>query len=309
MREEPAALSVGHSARVREMERRSRARRRRLMRRPQFDKYRASPEWGRLRENGMDLDGFKSIYWWEWGHRFMGRVLGVAFGVPWIYLVARGRLRGPLAWQTGAVLALGGAQGAIGWWMVRSGLEDKGMVSHHRLTIHLGSALVIYSSLIWLGLNVITKSRAPLVAGAKPSALLLYAPVPIVFATAMTGAQVAGLDAGLIYNDTVVIPASEREHDYSARKQWHHRVAGVLTWASMCGIYAVCRAQRVLPARTMRFAGALALVATLQAGLGITTLVTLVQKEWASAHQIGSVLLLTAALHFSHDIRRIRMRV
>ena len=128
----------------------------------------------------------------------MGRLIGVAFGVPWLYFVAKGQLRGPLMWQTGGLLALGGVQGAIGWWMVKSGLENEGVVSHHRLTIHLGSALVIYSSLIWLGLNVVTKGKSleTIVPNKAPSRLLLYVPGPLVFATALTGAQVAGLDAG-----------------------------------------------------------------------------------------------------------------
>lgn len=275
----------------------------------EFARYRESPEFARLRTASFSLDDFKRIYYWEWGHRFMGRVLGLAFVGPWLYFVARGQLRGRLAWQTAAVAALGGAQGAIGWWMVRSGLDkDKGgMVSHHRLTVHLGSALVIYSSLIWLGLNVVTQGKA-LAATAAPSRALLFLPVPLVFGTALTGAQVAGLDAGLVYGHTLIIPADERERDYSARKQWHHRVMGVTTTLSMWALYAVCRKQALLPPRTMRFAGALAIMATVQAALGITTLWTLVKKEWASAHQIGSVLLLTAALHFSHDIRRILRR-
>ena len=108
-----------------------------------------------------------------------------------------------------------------------------------RLTAHLGCALVIYSSLIWLGLNVVTRGKALAPADASrglPSRVLLYLPVPLTFATAMSGAQVAGLDAGLIYNDTLVIDAEERAHDYSARKQWHHRVMGVTTTATMVDI-------------------------------------------------------------------------
>lgn len=128
----------------------------------------------------------------------MGRFIGLAFGIPWIYFVAKGQLRGPLMWQTAGVLCLGGAQGAVGWWMVKSGLQNEGMVSHHRLTVHLGSALVIYSSLIWLGLNVVTKGKAlqSVSATKLPPRGLLYVPVPLVFGTALTGAQVAGLDAG-----------------------------------------------------------------------------------------------------------------
>lgn len=102
-----------------------------------------------------------------------------------------------------------------------------------------------------------------------------------------------------------MIPAEQREHDYSAKKQWHHRVAGVTTTLALISIYALCRKQAILPSRTMRFAFGMAGLAVLQATLGVTTLVTLVKKEWASLHQITSVLLLTSTLHFSHDIRRI----
>lgn len=168
-------------------------------------------------------------------------MIGVAYGVPYFYFLLKGRLRGKLLYQSTALLALGGMQGAIGWWMVKSGLQEDlehPRVNNYRLATHLGSALVIFSSLLWLGLNEVTKDKKielPVKQIPRYLSKVSLGALALVFTTAMTGALVAGRDAGLIYNDTIVIPAEEREHDLDARLQWRHRVLGVTTSLSVAG--------------------------------------------------------------------------
>lgn len=201
------------------------------------------------------------------------------------------------------------SQGAIGWWMVRSGLDDDlevPRVSHYRLATHLGSALVIYSSLMWLGLNVATKGKA-LAASVPPPGWLRPVSVGamgLVFGTAVSGALVAGRDAGLIYGHTVIIPAEERKRDYDARLQWNHRMLGITTALSLWTLSAIAF-RLPLPARTRRFAISMAGMALVQASLGVATLYTVVNTHVAAAHQLGSVLLLTTVLHFAHDMKRL----
>lgn len=282
----------------------------------EFDRYKASPEYRQLRDpSSFDLSSFQRIYAWEWGHRALGRLIGLTYGIPFLYWAARGRLRGPLLFQTGALLLLGGMQGAIGWWMVRSGLDDSlqhPRVNEYRLATHLGSALVIFSSLMWLGLNQSTSSRPPLPGRLPPWFRLVGGgTVAAVFVTAISGALVAGRDAGLIYNDTLVIPASEREHDLDARVQWRHRLVATSTAVGLIG--AAVAARRIggssLSRRTVRICYGLAGMTLVQTTLGVATLWSLVKTEVAALHQTGSVLLLTAALHFAHDIGRIVRRI
>lgn len=303
----------------------------------EFERYKAFPEFKRLRDaKTFSMDEFKRIYYWEWGHRFLGRAIGVVYGVPWLYFVATGRIRGPLLWQSGALLALGGAQGAVGWWMVKSGLQedlDHPRVDHRRLATHLGCALVIYSGLMWLGLNETTKDKiisiptsssvasstsAANVVSSSSSSIPPYvrrfrwlslAALTAVFGTALTGAYVAGRDAGLVHSHTIIIPREDREKDYDARLQWRHRVTAVGVTTSLL-VLSVAAHRFPLPARTLRFAKGMALVAVAQASLGVATLWTLVDTAVAAAHQFGSVMLLTVTLHFAHDFSRlVRKRV
>jgi cytochrome c oxidase assembly protein subunit 15 len=286
----------------------------------ELEKYRASPEYRRLRDPAtFGMREFRRIYLWEWGHRALGRLIGLTYGLPWLYFVARGRIRGKLLLQTGALLCLGGAQGAVGWWMVKSGLEeslDHPRVNHVRLAVHLGSALTIYSSLMWLGMNATAASKP--VAAVASSLLPRAIPVLLaassvgaaaVFATAITGALVAGRDAGLIYNRTLVIPAEERARDHDARLQWRHRVAAVST---ACGLLAIGLLGRrmPLPSKSRRLLTGLVMMTLVQTTLGVATLWSFVKVAVGSMHQLGSVLLLTASLHVVHDLRRLaRFRV
>ena len=144
-----------------------------------FAKYRETPEF-RLVNHAMTLDGFKRIFWWEYAHRLLGRVIGLVFLLPFLWFLLRRRLDRALAWQLAGVFALGALQGALGWYMVRSGLVDDPRVSHFRLTAHLGVALAIFGAELWIALELLAE-RGPRRAGSSPLARFACAIAGLVF--------------------------------------------------------------------------------------------------------------------------------
>ena len=174
-----------------------------------FAKYRAIPEY-RLIHSGMSLAEFKSIYFWEYAHRLLGRLIGVAFALPFAWFWARGRLPRRLAWPLAAILLLGLAQGALGWYMVKSGLADRTEVSQYRLVAHLLLALALYAAILWTALGLVRRPLSHDVgAGWRRAAEAMIALVALTIAA---GGFVAGTRAGLIYNtfplmDGRLIPA------------------------------------------------------------------------------------------------------
>ena len=157
-----------------------------------FDLYRASPEYRQL-NYGMDLGEFKTIFFWEYFHRLWGRLIGLAFSLPFLFLLVTGRVPFGYHLRLTALLLLGGIQGIIGWWMVKSGLSENAAVSQYRLAVHLGTALLIFSLLIWTALDLLYQpSRWP--RGHTMGSLILIA------ITILAGALVAGMDAGFLYN-------------------------------------------------------------------------------------------------------------
>jgi heme a synthase len=124
-----------------------------------FARYRDTPEF-RLVNFDMDLAGFKRIFWWEYAHRLLGRLIGVVFLLPFLYFLVRKKIKSALAWKLCGVFLLGGAQGALGWYMVKSGLVDDPRVSHLRLTAHLGLARAFFSAQLWLALQVVSENRS-----------------------------------------------------------------------------------------------------------------------------------------------------
>src|SRR3954466_7617760 len=158
-----------------------------------FAKYRLIPQF-RVENAGMSLEGFKGIFWWEWTHRFLGRFLGIAFAVPFVWFAWKGAIRRE-QWPRFIVLfLLGGLQGFIGWWMVTSGFEVRTSVSQYRLAIHLGAALLLLVAILWIALEYLR--GAPEKGDAKRG----IAFVALVYVQMLLGALVAGLHAGLIYN-------------------------------------------------------------------------------------------------------------
>ena len=263
-----------------------------------FAKYRETPEF-KLVNFDMTLAGFKRIFWWEYVHRLLGRLIGLAFLIPFLWFWLRGRLDRPLAWKLGAVFMLGAAQGALGWYMVKSGLVEDPRVSQFRLTAHLGLALAIFSAQLWIALDLLKPRTRTLqgLAGALPV---------IVFLMALSGGMVAGLRAGSAYNtfplmNGPVVPPEIMMLDpwwlnfgYNmATVQFVHR--GFFWLLALLVAIAWWR-YRALPA-----AHALGAAVVVQAALGISTLLLGVPVALAAAHQGGAVLVLAAALWFGHE--------
>jgi cytochrome c oxidase assembly protein subunit 15 len=291
-----------------------------------FDKYKAIPQYAQVNA-GMSLGEFQGIFWWEWSHRVLGRLIGVAFFLPFlVFLLARlapaRSVFAPLAmpsrliWRCALLLALGGLQGLIGWWMVSSGLAVRVDVAPERLATHLGLALIIFVGLIWTGLeawNGQEHSRSP--EGWSRAAALLFAAV---FLQCLLGALVAGAKAGFVYTDWpmmngAVLPPVEWErgaiaflHDQGL-VQFNHRVWAYVLLAFGTG-YAVqawrWRLAEGLGAGAFAVAGAL----WLQALLGVATLMNAVPLWLGALHQAGAVLVLTAATANLWLVRRSQPR-
>jgi len=279
----------------------------------EFARYRQIPEYQQL-NIGMSLEQFKAIYLWEFVHRLWARLVGLALALPLAWFVWRRQVRGPLAWRIGGILLLTGLQGAMGWYMVQSGLTVRTDVSQYRLAAHLALALLIYALAVWTAAELFGFGRA-----LGPYADLEPRPVTrlraraawfagFVYLTIVSGAFVAGLDAGRAWNTFPLMGGSVVPPGYWALSpgylnafenvaavQFHHRVFGlsvavlaVLLWRSSRGA--------PLSAAGRRLFLALPLLALLQATLGVTTLLLRVPVVFGVLHQFGAVLVLTAAL-------------
>jgi cytochrome c oxidase assembly protein subunit 15 len=278
----------------------------------QFEKYRLTPEF-RLRNHDMDVEGFKSIFWWEYFHRLLGRLIGVAFLVPFLYFWARGRIDRPLGWKLAGIFLLGGLQGGLGWYMVRSGLVDDPRVSQFRLTAHLGLALVIFASMFWVAHALLR----PAPSGAPPAlrrAGLAFA--GLVLAMALTGGIVAGIRAGLAYNtwplmnghvvppEILMLEPWWVNFGYNmATVQFVHRTLALVVLASAWLLAWRVRARPGLGREARVAAAVLAAVVPVQAGLGISTLLAGVPVALGTAHQGGAVVVLASALWLARALR------
>ncbi len=254
-----------------------------------FAKYRATPQY-RLVNAGMDLAGFKGIFWLEYVHRLWGRLIGVVFAVPLAALVWRRAVDRRLLGRLALLLALGAAQGGLGWFMVASGLVDRPEVSHYRLAAHLVLALAILAALVWTALDVMGARRTVAPRGAWGAAAL-------VLVTAAWGALVAGLDAGLVYNTFPLMNGRWLPGDgldileAHGAVQFAHRVLAVSTVVALTVVAARARRRPFILAAGW---------AWVQAGLGVATLLSHVAVPLAAAHQMGAVVLvvlLTWGLH------------
>ena len=277
-----------------------------------FEKYQQTPEYKKV-NFGIDLHGFKRIFWWEYAHRLLGRATGVVFLVPFLWFLARRRIDRRLAWPLAGIFLLGGLQGGMGWFMVKSGLVDDPRVSHLRLTAHLGIALAIFAAELWLALRL----RAPRLRRAPHRTLARagLALAALVFVMALSGGFVAGLHAGLAYNtfplmNGFVVPPEimmldpwYRNFLYNmATVQFVHRAIAWLL-ALLVPLY-WWRVQRAGLETRARLASDVLLAAlALQISLGIATLLHAVPVPLAAAHQAGAVLLLAATLWTASEMR------
>ena len=280
-----------------------------------FAKYQRTPEF-RLRNFDMTLEGFKRIFWWEYGHRLLGRLIGVAFLLPFAWFLARGAISRPIAWRLAGIFALGGLQGGLGWFMVKSGLVDDPRVSSLRLAAHLGTAFLIYASILWLALGLafgMGPRPAPRPRTLRHAAALAM----LVFAMVLTGALVAGIRAGLAYNtfplmnghwippEILLLRPWRLNFVYNmATVQFVHRVLAMVIAATALSLaWRVWRDPRSI-ARERLWAWALVAAVVLQVTAGISTLLLRVPVPLAALHQAGALVVFTCALGLAHALSR-----
>jgi len=278
----------------------------------EFDRYKAIPQYQAIHAD-MTLAEFKTIFFWEWGHRQWGRLLSIVFAAPFLWFLWKRQLPRSLAPKLAAIFALGGLQAALGWFMVESGLSDRVEVSQYRLVAHLGAALILYLVILWVAMDLLQPrpSGTPSLALRRAASGILV----LAFVTALAGGFVAGLRAGLLYNTFPLMNGDLLPPDYAALAPWYlnpfenpvaaqfdHRVLAEFTWLFALGFWFASR-RHDLSRGPRRAFDALALVATIQLGLGIATLLLVVPIPLAAAHQAGAVALLTAILVVRHHLR------
>ena len=272
-----------------------------------FAGYKRFPEYQEI-NRGMTLGAFKEIFWLEYAHRLLGRIVGIAFALPFVWFLVRRAFGRPLALKVLAIGVLGGLQGLLGWYMVKSGLVDRPDVSPYRLAAHLGLAVAIYGCLIWIALGLLMGSAIESVRRASRWRGALWGATGLVFLTILSGAFVAGNDAGLAYNtfplmaDAIVPPDIflieplwRNFFENVPLVQLDHRLLAMLTALVVILIWvAALRWLGPAPARAVLHAAAAAVL--VQFVLGIATLLTFVPVPLGAAHQAGAMVVLTAIL-------------
>jgi cytochrome c oxidase assembly protein subunit 15 len=281
-----------------------------------FAKYQQTPEWKQV-NHAMTLAEFKGIYWWEYAHRLMGRAIGAVFLLPLIVFAVRRRIASGLGWKLAIIFVLGGLQGAMGWYMVKSGLVDDPRVSQFRLTAHLALALMIFAAMFWIALSLILPQRAvattPAQNGTRRWAFSIAA---LVFVMMLTGGFVAGIRAGFAYNTFPLMNGSVVPPEIFMLEPWwknffwnmatvqfDHRLVAWLLAITVPVLWWKLRRAPALPGRARNGATLLLSLLVLQIALGISTLVLVVPLPLAAAHQACAVLVFAAALNVAHALR------
>ncbi|MCC7167544.1 MAG: COX15/CtaA family protein [Rhodospirillales bacterium] len=281
-----------------------------------FEKYKQFPEYQKLNAH-MTLAEFKGIFWLEYFHRLWGRAMGLVFLLPFLWFLVKGRIDRALAPRVALIFVLGGLQGVLGWFMVKSGLVDRPDVSQYRLTAHLGAAFLIQAALIWVALSLLY----PRTVFTHPERALalrrwLIGLMTMIVITVLAGGFVAGTDAGFKFNtfplmDGRLVPTHflfpespwyVNLFEDEATIQFNHRVLAIVTVIVAFVAWMKSRSA-ALPARAHRACDALGLMALVQVGLGIATLLLIVPVWLGSLHQAGALVLFTLALWALHELR------
>ena len=274
-----------------------------------FEAYQKIPEYTEIKR-GMSLEEFKTIYWWEWAHRFLGRLIGAAFFVPFVVFWLAGYIPRTLLPRLIGLFLLGGLQGAVGWYMVKSGLVARTDVSQYRLAAHFGVALLILGYALWLLFGLGNEPRAPRAEPAsRATAWVAGLILALIFVQLLAGALVAGLDAGMGFNtwpliNGAVVPPGLGEaspwylnlFENPLTVQFDHRMLGYSVVLASLGQLAWVAA-RGAPQPLLGSALTLALLAVLQAVIGIWTLLLAVPIPLGLAHQAGAIAVFAAALY------------
>jgi heme a synthase len=273
-----------------------------------FEAYQKIPEYLELKR-GMSLDEFKAIYWWEWGHRFLGRLIGVVFFLPFVAFWIAGFIPRAYLPRLLGLFVLGGLQGAVGWYMVKSGLVTRVDVSQYRLAAHLGIAVLILGYTLWLIFDLGAEGRKRARSGSRPAAWIAAGVLALIYLQMLAGALVAGLDAGQGFNTWPLIngafvpdglgalsPSYLNVFENPLTVQFDHRMLGysvVLAALAQAAWLALRSKSQALVAS----ASAVACLALLQATLGVWTLLLAVPIPLGLAHQAGAIAVFAAALH------------
>jgi len=260
-----------------------------------FEKYKLIPEYSVVNQ-GMTVEEFKFIYWWEWSHRFLGRFIGLVFFLPLVLFAVTGRISRGLWWRLATIFVLGGLQGGLGWYMVASGLVERVDVSQYRLSAHLTVAALIYAVTIWVALGLGRERTRPSTGRAWAAVII----VALVFLQIAAGGFVAGLDAGMGYNtwplmDGQLIPKGLMAMEPAWRNIFENAMTVQFNHRMLAYVVAIAVTLYALAERSG--AATLMLAITLvQIGLGIWTLLEQVPLSLGLIHQGGALVLLAAAL-------------
>mmetsp|Transcript_17015 Transcript_17015/g.22064 ORF Transcript_17015/g.22064 Transcript_17015/m.22064 type:complete len:412 (-) Transcript_17015:59-1294(-) len=309
----------------------------------EFDRYKQYPEF--QQRQSMTLDEFKYIYFWEWGHRMLGRFVGVCFAAPLTYFAVKNKIPKGYYPRMFTLLTMGGTQGLIGWWMVKSGLgEDRRgdrkeiRVSPYRLATHLTMAFSTYSLLLWTGLDLLhPSSRLKSIASSLSKDAIRklryirsgsIGVTTLTAITAISGAFVAGNDAGNAYNtfplmadqwipwddmiDESIQPLYRNIFENTATVQWDHRALAITTASSILGLSTMALSKNFSHLLTPQARRGIIVMTTAGIGqvcLGISTLLLYVPINIAAAHQLGSLALLSSGLYVVHSLRYVSPRV
>jgi cytochrome c oxidase assembly protein subunit 15 len=257
----------------------------------------------------MTLGAFKTIYWWEWSHRLLARLVGAAFLLPFLWFLWRRSIPPPLRARLWGIFGLGAALGAVGWWMVASGLSDRVSVSQYRLAFHLTLACAIFAAILWTAQGLAPRPEAPLPGRIRAGAFALML---LVLAQIYLGALVAGLRAGLVYNTWPLIDGSfipdaaslffqqpwwRNVFENALTVQFDHRMVAYALWL-VAVLHAIDVARTARGQTVVATAGLLAGLVTLQAALGIVTLLYQAPIALALLHQATAIAVLaTAVIH------------
>jgi cytochrome c oxidase assembly protein subunit 15 len=271
-----------------------------------FEGYQTIPQYRELNA-GMSLDEFKTIFWWEWSHRLLGRFIGVAYLLPFLYFLWRGALGTQLKRRLWIIFGLGALQGAVGWWMVASGLTQRTEVSQIRLATHLVLALLIFAAIVWTLRRLGDRQQVVATWRLKITAMVLLA---LTFVQLYLGALVAGLRAGRVYNtwpeiDGALVPSAARLwfeqpwwrnlFDNTLTVQFEHRMVAYTLFV-LAVLHAIDAIRSRAGTAVVNGAKALAAVVALQAALGILTLLHQVPILLALAHQAVAIVVLMLAV-------------
>jgi len=281
-----------------------------------FKKYHETPQYKKINQ-GMSTDEFKGIFWWEYSHRVLGRVIGLVFFIPFLFFLVRKKINRPLGLKLAGIFLLGGLQGLMGWYMVKSGLVDNPYVSQYRLTAHLSLAFIIYAAMFHVALGLLSSDGSRPDGSKKLQSLQRFIQVliGIIFFMVLSGGFVAGIRAGLAYNTFPLMnghfippeifmlePWYRNFFENMATVQFDHRmIAWIL--AILVPVFWYKSRQLTLPSSARLACNLLLIMLVIQICLGIATLLMVVPLPLAASHQAGAMLLFTAAIWVNQKLR------